>query len=225
MTEIIIDPRQNGVHSLAMALEAFNKLHLDPSDAFSLKDSIMRADHSIETLSKDVVFQIDPALLLKGNQKNPIECLKKGYINYFKGHYSTILDDCQTIGLEESLVLLRDLKLIKIDNDDFEFFIEHIKQLRLVRNKIQHLGISADPERVKRILGNTIPQSIAILQGAYDRLCDHDRYGFRFQTISIMDYLKTTWPDAETWLDTLKMEYCDLIIVLNITNLIYRTGI
>ncbi|GAB6265035.1 MAG: hypothetical protein STSR0001_04790 [Methanothrix sp.] len=213
MAELSIDPRENGVHSLAMALEAFNKLHINPTDIFSLKDSVLRAHHSIETLSKDIVFQINPALLLKDDQKTPLNCLRNGYKNYFGGRYFTVLEECQTIGIEKNLDLLKELGLIGIEDSDFKSYKESIHQLVIFRNRAQHLGLSADPERVKRILGNTIPQSIEILQEAYDELSDRcpDHNSFRYRTIKIKDYLKRNWPDSLTWLDILKKEYCDLV--------------
>jgi hypothetical protein len=209
MGKISIDPGQNGVHSLAMALKAFNNLHADPQDIFSLEDSVMRADHSIETLSKDIIFQINPALLLKEIQSKQMDCLKKGYKDYLNGQSSTMLDECQTIGLIESLELLKDLEFIDISNDDYRSYKRSVEQLRAYRNRAQHFAISADPERVKRILGNTLPQSIEILQEAYDKLIKLDPMQYR--TIDIMGYLKSNWPDSLTWLSTLKEEYCDLI--------------
>lgn len=59
-----IDLRQNGMHSLVEALKAFRKFHENPeaSDVvFSLKDSILRGHHALETLFKEKLSQCNCA--------------------------------------------------------------------------------------------------------------------------------------------------------------------
>lgn len=50
-----IDPRKNGIHSLAEALRAFKTFHENPDDVFALKDLILRTHHALETLFKHMV--------------------------------------------------------------------------------------------------------------------------------------------------------------------------
>ena len=72
--------RENGIHSLVEALKAFKIFHEKPDDPnriFALKDSILRAQHALETLFKDVLFNYNPVLLLEENKKV-----------VFKGRYS-----------------------------------------------------------------------------------------------------------------------------------------
>lgn len=50
-----INPRMNGIHSLAEGLRAFKNFHTDNKDIFALKDSILRSHHTLETLLKEIV--------------------------------------------------------------------------------------------------------------------------------------------------------------------------
>lgn len=47
-----IAPLENGVHSLAEAVRAFETFHGDSTNAFTLEDAILRSHHALETLFK-----------------------------------------------------------------------------------------------------------------------------------------------------------------------------
>ena len=64
-----VTPLENGVHSLATGLEAFQRFHQSPDDRFALKDAILRSHHAVETISKAVLYDQNPILILRGDTK------------------------------------------------------------------------------------------------------------------------------------------------------------
>jgi hypothetical protein len=159
--DIEIDVQTNGIHSLAQALAAFEKLHNEPENIFALKDSILRSHHALETLFKDVLFQINPTLLVADERK--VKEVIEGYAKYVKGESATVLDGIITTGLEGAIERLRTLNAIAFDEKEFKTFQDAIKELCSYRNKLQHLGISANSDVVGRILGIALPKGIDII--------------------------------------------------------------
>jgi len=215
-----IDPRKNGVHSLAEGLRAFKKFHDNPEDIFALKDSIIRSHHALETLFKHILYQINPILLV--SEKLKAKEIVKGYEKFFKDKASTVLDEMWTVSLKEAIKRLQKFKLLKgLEERENELFFDSIEKLTNYRNKLQHLGLSTDPEEVGRILGNGIPRAIDVLEATYSHLNElmlsSSKFGFvlhgtsSLQTSSIIEDLKEIFPDAPSVIDLLRRDYDQLI--------------
>jgi hypothetical protein len=159
--DIEIDVQTNGIHSLAQALAAFEKLHNEPENIFAFKDSILRSHHALETLFKNVLFQINPALLV--SDKLTVNVIMEGYARYVKGQSATVLDETTTIGLVGAIERLKTLNAITLDAKEYKAFRDAIGELNSYRNKLQHLGLSANADVVGRILGIAIPKGIDII--------------------------------------------------------------
>jgi len=142
-----IDPRKNGIHSLAEALQElaealqdFKKFHENPDDVFALKDSILRSHHALDTLFKHILYQINPVLLIKDetNVKKVIE----GYNKFFRGETTTPLYELWTVTLEGTIKRLQDLGLLRgLEEREREYFLGSVKELTQYRNKLQHIGL------------------------------------------------------------------------------------
>lgn len=158
-----ITPRQNGIHSLAKALEAFEKYHQNPNDVFALKDSILRSHHALETLFKDILYSWNPCLLVDENKK--IKDFLEGFTKWCQGKIATPLDELPTVTLREVIHILKDLDFFTdLSDKEYYLFLESIGELCLYRNRLQHFSLSADPDRIGRILGSVLPRAIDILE-------------------------------------------------------------
>ncbi len=190
-----IDPRKNGIHSLAEALRAFKKFHEDPNDVFALKDSILRTHHALETLFKHILYQINPVLLV--GEKIKVKEVVEGYNKWFRGEVATPLDELWTITLEDAIKRLQELKLLKeLDESEREVFLKAIGELTQYRNSLQHLGLRTDPDRIGRILGVVIPRAIEVLE----RTDSH-----------LIDDLSKIMPEAPNIINLLRYNYDNLI--------------
>ena len=156
-----IDVRTNGVHSMAKALEAFKAYHDDPNNVFALKDSILRSHHALETLFKDCLYQINPVLLIAEERK--IKEVVNNFEKMAKGEAATILDETITTNLRDTIDRLKRLLIIRLDGREYALFRHSIEELCSFRNKLQHLGISANTDVIGRTLGIVIPRAIEIL--------------------------------------------------------------
>lgn len=215
-----IDPRKNGVHSLAEGLRAFKKFHDNPEDVFALKDSILRSHHALETLFKHILYQINPILLV--SEKLEAKEIVKGYERFFQGNISTVLDEVWTVNLKETIERLQKFRLLKgLEEREYELFLDSVEKLTNYRNKLQHLGLSTDPDEVGRILGNGIPRAIDVLEATYSHLNElmlsSAKFGFllygasSLQTSSIVGDLKEIFPDAPSVISLLRHDYDQLI--------------
>jgi len=203
-----IDPRKNGIHSLAEALRAFKKFHENSNDIFALKDAILRTHHALETLFKHILYQINPVLLV--GEKIKVKEVIEGYNKWFRGEVATPLDVLWTITLEDAIKRLQELKLLKgLDESEREVFLKAIGELTQYRNSLQHLGLKTDPDRIGRILGVIIPRAIEVL-GATDSHIGLPSK-FAFQSIGIMDDLCKILPEAPNIIDLLRYNYDNLI--------------
>jgi hypothetical protein len=156
-----IDVRTNGIHSMAEALIAFKRFHENPDDVFALKDAILRSHHALETLFKDILYQVNPALLVAEDRK--VKEIIEGYAKFMKGEAATVLDGTITTNLEDAIERLRSLGVIDLEEREYRLFQGSIKELCSYRNRLQHLGISANPDIIGRILGIVLPRGIDIL--------------------------------------------------------------
>jgi len=216
-----IDPRKNGIHSLAEALRAFKKFHEDSKDVYALKDSILRTHHALETLFKHILFQINPVLLV--SEKIEVKKVIDGYNKWFKGEIATPLDELWTVTLEGAIKRLQDLGLLKgFDDSEYDVFFKAINELTHYRNKLQHLGLKADPDRIGRILGIVIPRAIKILEETYSyilqlRISLPSKFGFlpsttfSLKSAAIMEDLCKILPEARSIVELLRYNYDSLI--------------
>lgn len=216
-----IDPRKNGIHSLAEALRAFKKFHKDLNDVFALKDSILRTHHALETLFKHILYQINPVLLV--GEKIEVKKVIEGYNKWFNGEIATPLDRLWTVTLEGAINRLQELKLLKgLDESEYEVFFKAINELTHYRNRLQHLGLKADPERIGRILGSVIPRAIEVLEETYSyilqlRIGLPSKFGFlpsmtfSPKSAAIMEDLCKILPEARDIVELLRYNYDGLI--------------
>jgi hypothetical protein len=191
-----IDVRTNGIHSMAKGLEAFKAYHDNPSDFFALKDSILRSHHALETLFKNVLFSINPVLLVKEDRK--IKEIIDGYEKFYKHEVATVLDATETTSLQEAVNRLTRLGLIVMDERELSAFLHAISELNSYRNKLQHYGIVANAEVIGRILGTAIPRGIEILDACSP--------GY-----PLIDSLTPIYPESKSVIELLRSTYDSLI--------------
>ncbi len=208
-----IDPRLNGIHSLAEALRAFQKFHLDQTNVFALKDSVLRTHHAMETLFKHILYQRNEVFLVPSNDR--INKILDEYEKVSKGENVTIFDDdLRTIGLIESIERLKKFNYIP-DLPDFEFytFLDAIKTLTKYRNALQHFGISANLDVISRILGNVIPRSIDVIESI--PMLDVQSQFVPSHILSshenILQELEKIFPESQDVIDLLRYNYDKLI--------------
>ena len=202
-----INPRMNGIHSLAEGLRAFKKFHEDIKDIFALKDSILRSHHALETLFKDILYQMNPVFLVSDAVN--IKRIMDEYEKVANGKNVTIVDDLWTITLEDSVKRLRRLKSInRLDEREYNIFLDSIQRLTNFRNKLQHFGLSADIDVVARILGNAIPRAIDVL----DTISYPSEIMMRaFPRGTIMHDLEKIFPEAPAIMHLPRHDYDRLI--------------
>jgi len=217
-----ITPIDNGLHSLAKGLEAFNKLHGNPADVFSLKDSILRTHHAIETLAKAILFEINPVFVLRDDAK--IGKFISRYKEFAEGKNSFIVDDEFTIGLIDALDRLRGMGEIKqYPESEFSQLRNAAEELEKFRNAIQHFAIEANAEIVARVLGNIVPRFVDLLDVLQISANRSFGYGysvvrFRHKTADLsgfMDKLVEIYPDSKNVIDLLRSQY-DILIAKTI---------
>jgi len=208
-----IDPRLNGIHSLAEALRAFQKFHLDQTEIFALKDSILRSHHALETLFKYILYQKNEVFLVPNNVK--MNDILNEYEKKFNGENLTIFDDhLKTIGLVESIERLKKLNYFyDINDSEYYTFLDAIKTLTKYRNALQHFGISANLDVVSRILGNVLPRSIDVMESML--LLDQNTpftHPFTLRPrVSFLQELEKIFPSSQKVIELLRYNYDKLI--------------
>ena len=202
-----INPRINGIHSMAMALKAFKEFHNDPNNIFALKDSILRSHHGLETLFKHVLFLSNPVLLVKEDVK--IKKFLEGYERYTKGEIVTPIYDLWTAGLVRIVKRLWRFGLLEsLTPEEYNLFLESVEKLRSHRDKLQHLGLSANPDEVGRILGNVIPRAIEVLGAVHSYI---PNIGYKRIFPKIITDLNGIFSDSQKIIKLLRNEYDQLI--------------
>lgn len=205
-----LTPVENGLHSLAKGLEAFGKLHHDPSDVFALKDAVLRTHHAIETLTKATLFDINPVFVLKAETK--IGTFISRFEEFADGKNSFIIDEEFTIGLTDALDRLRSLGELR-EYPDREFFQlrSAVKELEVFRNAIQHFAINANVEIVARVLGNVVPRFVDLLEVLFQS--PRRAFGFGY---SVVPFRHTTanLPGFRTKLDEIYPESGGVLVLL-----------
>ena len=203
---IEINARKNGIHSLVAGLKAFQIFENNPEDVFSLKDSILRSHHALETLFKDVLYRRNPILLV--DEEIKVKNFLEGYIKFSKGELATELDELKTANLEEIIERLRRINLLTVlDNKEYALFLDSVKKLTFYRNRIQHFSLSADPDKVGGILGIVVPRAVDLLEEIPSY---HPMFGDLLQ-VSIKAELKRDYPDVLPIIDRLRVNYDRLI--------------
>lgn len=152
-----INPYENGIHSIAKALEAFAQFHSKPDDPYALKDALLRSHHGLETLLKAYLQDENPTLIL--DEQTRIREVVEGYVAYRAGSQSFLFPESRTIGLVEALERLRALgRLAVFSEEEYQSLKRAAIELVDTRNRLQHLGLSADLEVAARPLGNLLPR-------------------------------------------------------------------
>lgn len=199
-----INPRQNGIHSLAEALKAFEKYHENPDDVFALKDSILRSHHALETLFKHILYLVNPTLLVDEDTK--IKRFLEGYKKWSQGKIATPLDELKTVNLEGGINRLRQFGLFKdLSKKEYELFYDSVSKLSFYRNKLQHFSLSADPDVVGRILGNVLPRAVDVLHPFFSNPPPF------FTPINLIEECKKFFPKAQSIIELLRHDYDRLI--------------
>lgn len=203
-----LDLRTNGIHSLIEALRTFQKFHEKPDDpnvAFTLKDTILRTHHALETLFKNELLQHNSVLLLEKDYK--IGEFVEEYQKFLKGDLETELDEVRTISLKETIQRLNKFGLLRIDERDFALFFEAIVKLDRYRNRLQHFSLSADPDVIARMLGIVLPRAIDIL----DAIPYHHPILGDIPREPILKILESNFPDTIRTIKLLRSDYDSLI--------------
>lgn len=207
-----IDPRLNGIHSLAEALKAFMRFHENHTDIFALKDSILRSHHALETLFKHVLYRENPVFLVPEDIK--VKRIMDGFERIAKGDSLTLFDELQTTTLKDTIERLRMLKMINgLNKQEYFVLLDSINKLTNYRNTLQHFGISANHEVVARILGNVIPRSIDIIESILP-LDEHARMIpplFSPPRENLKQELEKIYPESQRVIDLLRYNYDQLI--------------
>jgi hypothetical protein len=197
---------------MASALKAFKVFHEHPDNIFALKDTILRSHHALETLFKDTLYQVNPVLLISKDRK--VEEVVIGYTRYLQGKAPTVLDETHTTNLENTIERLRKLGAINLDDREYKLFQGSIKELCSYRNKLQHLGISANPDLIGRILGIVLPRGIDILDTISKWLAEK-KFGFslpiNFGYPPLMESLEKMYNEAPAVIELLRNNYDSLV--------------
>jgi hypothetical protein len=203
-----IDPKMNGIHSLAEGLKAFERFHEDQTDIFALKDSILRTHHGLETLFKYILYLENPVFLVPDDEK--IKNVLDEYEKVYKTTAYTIFDDnLKTITLLDTIKRLRKLNKINILNDsEYSVYEDSIIKLNRLRNTLQHFKISANLDVVSRILGIAIPRSIDIIESLFEHAVI---YRWSHDEASILPELNKIFPNSEKIIKLLRFRYDQLI--------------
>ena len=133
------------------------------------------------------------------SEERKVKEVIEGYENFAKGKASTVLDETKTTTLEDSIDRLKRLGLIKLDEREYAAFLDAISELCSYRNKLQHLGISADSEVVGRILGTVIPRGIEIL--------DAFQLGPFHSQPPLINSLTSIYPESKSVIELLRNTY------------------
>ena len=199
-----LDLRTNGIHSLIEALKTFQKFHEKPDDPnvdFTLKDTILRTHHALETLFKNELLQHNSVLLLERDYK--IGEFVEEYQKFLKGDLETELDEVRTINLKETIQRLDKFELLKIDERDYALFYEAVEKLDRYRNRLQHFSLSADPDVIARMLGIVLPRAIDIL----DAIPYHHPILGDIPRKPILKILESKFPDTVKTIKLLRSNY------------------
>lgn len=220
----IITPIKNGLHSLAKGLESFNTFHDNPEDVFALKDAVLRTHQAVETISKSVLYQINPVFVLKDDFKvgNFIKRIKE----YVEKSNSFLVDEESTIGLRSALERLRNIGLLekfpggeKFPDREFFQLLDATEDLEKYRNALQHFAIEANVDEIARIIGNVVPRFIDLLDVLSDSTSSVNNYRYsstdlRLKIDDVYGYKNTLneiYPNSEAVIDLLRSNYDQLI--------------
>jgi hypothetical protein len=224
---------ENGLHSLAKSLEAFQKLHdSGGQDKYALKEAILLAHHGAEALCKGVLYLINPALIAR-SEKNLIS----GLISM----YTTRHWDFDTITLSEALERLHSLfgKYGFFEGDDYQQLKQACVVLQDNRNSLQHFQLEGDVQSLALVLGAFIPRLVDVLEKINkqenilhviypqgERVVD---FLARRGMPSIREKLKAIYADSEKTLQLLAEDYDHLykqakdgILGLNLQNVVHH---
>ena len=204
-----LDLRKNGMHSLVEALKKFKDFHEKPDDPnviFTLKDTILRTHHALETLFKKALLQYNSVLLLERDYK--IGDFVENYQKFLKGDLENELDEVRTINLKKTIERLKKLGLLKVDERDYALFYDSIEKLDRYRNRLQHFSLSADPDVIARMLGIVIPRAIDFLDTIPSH---HPILGDIYIEEPILKILERNFPDAISTIELLRSNYDSLI--------------
>lgn len=161
-------------------------------------------------------------MLVRDEEIN-VKKVKEGYNKWFKGELATPLDELWTITLKGAIKRLQDLGLLRgLEESERRDFLKAIDELTQYRNKLQHLGLKADPDRIGRILGIVIPRAIEVLEETYSyilqlRIGLPSKFGFLPSTTfspksaTIMEDLCKILPEAQDIIKLLRYNYNSLI--------------
>lgn len=214
-----LTPAQNGIHSLAKALEAFDMLIGEEDNVYYLKDAVLRTHHSIETIFKSILFEHNPVLILRKEIK--VEQFLKRYEENIEGKNQFIVDEEITVGLSEALARLKKLGILNsLSEAEFQAFKVNLDDLENLRNGLQHFAVEVNSAVVIRRLGTTIPRFVKLVEEiarqphmSYER--GYRSISHQYTAIELTDLIgnlsKLYAPSSDT-LSKIKYKYDDLIV-------------
>ena len=162
MTVAKIDALQNGLHSIAQALRAFEEIN-DPErlSAFSTKQAIYFSHHGIEVLSKYILLKINPVLLINDDLR--IKEALPHLISYHSGKDKTW--PLPTIRSRDAISRLHQIiGATHFQSGEFETLQSRLAELNNFRNALEHFAFEGDVSRVSVVVGTVLPIFCNIIQ-------------------------------------------------------------
>ena len=84
-------------------------------------------------------------------------------------------------------------------------FLDSISELRIYRNRFQHFSLSADPDRVGKVLGNLLPRAVDVLEAFYS-----NPYPF-IRPMNLTNECSAIFPETKSIIELLRNNYDKLI--------------
>lgn len=203
----VINPIENGLHSLATALLAAQRILAGDSDRYLGKDLILRTHHAVETVLKAALIEMNPVFVYE--EKQTCDSFFQSYAASRAGANTFMTE--RTIGLMKALERLKAFgELKRLQEKEYYDFRERLKELEGLRNQFQHLGAEMDHDRVISLVGSVIPRFMDVV----DALCGSTARTYKFWVRNYSsegpDFegfrtnLERLFPEAETVIEDLR---------------------
>lgn len=203
----VINPIENGLHSLATALMGIQRMLAGDADRYLGKEIILRTHHAIETVLKAALIEMNPVFVF--DERLTFESFFKSYAEFKAGSNAFMIE--RTIGLQRTLERLRRFEELNgLRDEEYRDFRERLEELEAIRNQFQHLGGDMDSKLVLRVTGAVIPRFLDVVDELSGSRARTYQFWFRNYSSEGPDFegfrlnLTRLFPDAETVLNDLR---------------------